>query len=133
MVAVEDSKQRGYVALMAVLVVATAALAISFTLLLNATDAQRTSLVQAQAVDARNLANYCAEEAMQQIHDNIAFSGNSTLSVGSDSCTYTVSVTTGTTRSISTSGTVGNIVKKLTISVTIGSSSISATSWQETP
>lgn len=124
-------EQRGYVALMAVLIIGAVALAISLVLLTTGADSQRTSLVAQQSKQARSLAVACAEEALQVVHDNIAYTGTSNLSLGQGSCTYTVTVTAATTRTIVVSGTVGNVVRKIQAYVTIGSSSISVTSWQE--
>ncbi len=129
---VKTKAQSGYIALMFVLIVGAAATAISLTLLMVGTDRQREAGLSAQSSQARGLANACADEAMQQIHDNIAFSTNSgALSLGAGNCTYTVTVVTGTTRTVTATGTVGNVVRNVQISVTIGTSSISVTSWQE--
>src|SRR5262245_10632692 len=105
--------QSGYIALLAVLVVGAAATAICLVLLTIGTDSQRSGLVELQSKQARGLATACAEEALQQIHNNIAFSGTNTLSIGQGSCTYTVTVTAGTTRTITTTGIVGSVVKKV--------------------
>ncbi len=121
----------GYVALLAVLIVGAAATAIALALLVKGADSQRSGLIEQQSKQARVLATACAEEALQQIHDNIAFAGTNTLSLGQGSCTYTVTVTAGTTRTVAASGTVGNVVRKAQAYVTIGTSSISITSWQE--
>lgn len=121
----------GYVVLIAVLVSGAAALAISLALLLAGADAQRSILIEQQSAQARSLAQACAEEALQQMHDNTAFTGTSSLSLGQGSCTYTVSVVSGSNRSIATSATVGNVVRKIQVYATIGASSISVTSWQE--
>jgi len=125
------ANQDGYVALITVLVVSAAAVAISLALLIIGTDSQRSIQSEQQSVQARAAANMCAEEALQQLHDNIAFSGTNTVTLGVGTCTYTVTVQTGTTRSISTTGTVGSVVRKIQTYATIGSSSISITSWQE--
>ncbi|MGF7228747.1 MAG: hypothetical protein ACQR33_02060 [Candidatus Saccharibacteria bacterium] len=118
-------------ALLAVLIVGAAAAAIGLVLLTTGIDSQRAALVEQQSKQARELAVACAQEALQIVHDNIAFSGTNALSLGQGSCTYTVTVTAGTTRTIVTSGTVGNVVKKVQAYVTIGSSTISISSWQE--
>ena len=123
--------ETGYVALITVLVVGAAATAIALALLLGGTDSQRSTLIEQQSAQARSLANACAEEAMQQIHDNIAYAGSNTLTLGQGGCTYSVTVQTGTTRSITVSGTIGNVVRKIQAYATIGSTSISITSWQE--
>lgn len=126
-----SNHQSGYVALMAVLIVGAAATAITLVLLVSGTDSQRATLLGQQSKQARALAVACAEEALQQIHDNIAYSGTNTLSIGAGSCTYVVTVTAPTTRSITASGTVGNVLRKLQTGGIINVSSISISSWQE--
>lgn len=123
--------ESGYVALLAVLIVGAAAAAIALVLLTTGIDSQRAALIEQQSKQAHGLAVACTEEALQVIHDNIAFAGTNSLSLGQGSCSYTVAVTAGTTRTITVSGTVGNVVKKVQAYVTIGSSTISISSWQE--
>ena len=124
-------KPGGYIALLTVLIVGAAALSIGLLLLVVSADAQRATLVVQQSVQARNLASACAEEALQVIHDSTAYTGTSSLTLGAGSCTYTVTTTGTSTRTIDTAGTVGSVVRKTKVYVTIGSSSISISSWQE--
>jgi hypothetical protein len=128
MVKTNDS---GYIALLAVLIVGAAATAIALVLLASGADSQRSMLVEQRSKQARALAVACSQEALQQIHDNIAFSGVNTLTQGQGTCTYTVAIPTPTTRTATVSGTVGNVVKKIQVYATIGTSNISITSWQE--
>jgi hypothetical protein len=127
----QQSRQAGYVALITVLIVGAVALAIGISMLGIGSDLQRTELLEQESHEARNLAGACAQEAVQTIHDNIAYAGTTNLSLGQGNCSYTVTVVTGTTRTVTVTGTVGNVVRKVQGSVTIGSSSISVTSWQE--
>jgi len=53
--------ERGYVALMAVLIVGAAATAIGLTLLTTAMDQGRAALVTQQSAQARDLADACGE------------------------------------------------------------------------
>jgi hypothetical protein len=126
-----DASQRGYIALLAVLIVGAAATAIALALLTVGTDSQRVTLVEQQSIQARQLASGCAEEALQRMHDNTAYASTGSLTLGAGSCTYTVTNTGGTTRTISATGTVNSVIRKVTVYATIGSSSISITSWQE--
>lgn len=126
-----DTKQHGYIALMAVLIVGAAATAIAVGLLVAGTDSQRTSLVIQQSAQARGLAAACGEEALQQIHDNTAFTGTGNLTQGQGTCTYTVTNAGGNNRTIDASGTVGGAIRKLQISATVGATAITITSWQE--
>ncbi len=123
--------EQGYVALLSVLVVGSVATAIATTLLLLGADSQRETLVTQQSVQARGLADACAEEALQQLHDTTSFTGSNNLTLGTGTCTYTVTSTGSTTRTITSTATVGNVVRKVAVYVTMSSSSISITSWQE--
>lgn len=123
--------ESGYVALMAVLIVGAAATAIGLTLLTTAMDQGRAALVTQQSVQARDLADACGEEALQQLYVNGSFTGTNSFSQGQGSCNYTVINTGGNNRVIDTIGTVGVVVRKIKIYVTITSTSISITSWQE--
>lgn len=121
----------GYIALLAVLIVGSAATAIGVTLLVTGTDAQRSNLVLMQSAQARQLAHGCVDEALQKIHDSTTYTGTDSVTMGTGSCSYTVTNTGGSNRTITTTSTIGNVVRKVTTYVTIGTSSISITSWQE--
>jgi len=123
--------EAGYVALIAVLVIGAAAVAISLALLTTGIDSQRSALVSQQSKQAHGLAVACANEALQQVHDASSFTGSNNLSLGQGSCTYTVTNTGASTRTIIASGTVGDVVRKVQAYVTINASSISVTLWQE--
>lgn len=124
-------QQGGYVALLVVLIVGTASLAIATALLIGGTDTQRMVLAEQRLSQARNLAAACSEEGLQVIRDNNAYTGSGSLTLGQGSCTYTVTNTGTSTRTIDTTGTVSGVVRKVKVYVTIGTSSISVTSWQE--
>lgn len=121
----------GYIALLAVLIVGAASLAIGLALLTAGVDSQRSTLVAQQSTQARNLATACAEDALQTMHDNTAYTGTTNLTLGLSGCSYTVTNTGGNARTIDTSANVNGIVRKVKIYATIGSSNISITSWQE--
>lgn len=124
-------QQAGYTAFISVLIIGSAAMAIALMLLMSGVNSQRSTLVEQQSKQAQALAIACGQEALQVIHDNIAYAGTGNLSLGQGSCTYTVAVATPTTRTITTDATVGPVVRSLTASVTIGATTISVTSWQE--
>ena len=123
--------QSGYVALLSVLVVGAVATAIGISLLVLGADSQRETLISQQSIQARGLADACVEEALQQLHDTTSFTGPGNLTLGTGSCTYTVTSTGSSTRTITATATVGNVVRKVAAYVTMSSSSISITSWQE--
>lgn len=124
-------QQSGYIALITVLIVGAISTTIAATLLVTGTDAQRGSLVLQRSVQARALVGACVEEALQLIHDNTAYTGTGNLNLGQGSCTYTVTNTGGVNRSVAVSATVNSVVRRAQVYVTIGTTSISITSWQE--
>ena len=124
-------RQEGYVALLAVLIVGAVALTISLSLLTSGTDSQRTALALQRSVQARGLADACAEEALQQIYNSASFTGTNPLTMGQGSCSYTVTNSGGSNRVIDSAGTVSGVVRKVKVYVTITASSLSVTSWQE--
>jgi hypothetical protein len=125
------NNESGYIALLAVLIVGAAALAIGVVLLTTSIDSQRSALVTQQSKQARSLAVACGQEALLAIHDNTAYTGTNNVSLGQGSCSYTVTNTGASTRTIMISASVTAITRKLQIYVTIGASNISVTSWQE--
>ena len=125
-------KEGGYIALLAVLIIGAGAVAISLALVMAGADSQRSSLTELRSKQARALAAACAQEALQVVHDNIAYTGTNSITQGAGSCTYTVTSTSTQLRTIVATGTVGTVVRKIQAYATIGSSSISVSLWQET-
>lgn len=130
----DKRQENGYIAVMTVLILGAVATAIGITLLLTGTDAQRITLGEQQSRQARSLAIACGQEALQQVHDNIAFTANNTsMSLGQGSCRYSVGVSGGSARLISASGTVGGVTRKIQANVTINASTITVGNWQDMP
>lgn len=129
-----QERQSGYIALMAVLVLGAAALAISLSLLMIGADGQRSALISQQGIQAQSLARYCGEEALLQIHDNIAFTATGsgiTINDGAGSCVYKVFVQTPTTRIVQVTATVGPVIRKIQSLATIGSTTITTSAWTD--
>lgn len=127
-----SGNNNGFVALIAVLVLGAVGTAVGISLILLGLGSSRTSFSLEQSNQAKALANACSEEALQKIRESTSFSGASTIFLGSGSCTYQVAVT-GQTRSITTSGTAGTIIRKVKIRLTINPQNLKFTiaSWQE--
>lgn len=123
--------QAGYVALITVLVTGAVGVAIAVSLLLLGLGSSRTSFALEQSNQAKALANACAEEALQQIHDSTPFEGSANITLGQGNCSYTVTKQTGQNRTITASGTVGSIVRKVKIIIDKITPNINIVSWQE--
>ena len=121
----------GFVTLISVLVVGAVGVAITLSIILLGLGSSRTSFAVEQSNQARALANACAEEALQQIRDSTPFTGTGNLSLGQGTCTYTVTSQGGQNRTITSSGTVGTILRKVKIIIDKITPNINVTSWQE--
>jgi hypothetical protein len=124
-------KETGYVALITVLIVGAVATAVAVALLNLGTDSQRNANIVQQAKEARSLAIACGEEASQVVHDNTSFNGTNNLALGQGTCSYNVYNSTNTGRVITATGTVGNVVRKVQATATIGASNITMGSWYD--
>jgi Tfp pilus assembly protein PilX len=127
------NNQQGFAILFSVLIVGAVGLFIASSLLLLGIDTQRTSFAVVQSSQALGLADACAEEALEQIFDNNNYTGSSGLTLATGTCTYTVNNTGGSTRSITTTGTVGTIIRKNTLTIASLLPTIVVSAWQETP
>ena len=117
--------KKGYVTLISTLIVGTVGLAIAISLLLLGLSSSRTSLVLQQADQAKALVNACAEDALELVSQSTSYSGSGSQTISGNTCTYTVTKS-GNNTSVSASGTVGTIVRKVSFT-----SDASGTSWQE--
>ncbi len=123
--------KKGYVALITVLITGAIGVAIATSLLLLGLGSSRTSFALEQSNQAKALANACSEEALQQIRDSTPFTGTGSLTLGQGTCGYTVVNDGGENRTVTASGTVGTVVRKIKIIVNTINPAINLTSWQE--
>jgi hypothetical protein len=121
----------GYVTLISLLVVGAVGVAIALSVILLGIGSSRTAFAIEQSDTAQGFANACAEEGLQQIRDAIAFTGSGNLTFSRGTCTYTVASQGGQNRTVITSGTVGTVVRRVSISITHITPVITISSWQE--
>jgi len=73
---------KGYITLLSVLVVGAVGIAITTSLILLGLSSSNTSFTYQQMHQAKNIANACAEEALEKIRESTAFVGSGNLSIG---------------------------------------------------
>lgn len=122
---------RGYITLISVLVVGAVGVTITISLILLGLSSSRTSFAVEQSNQAKALANACAEEALQEIRDSTPYTGSDNLTLGQGNCTYTVTSQGGQDRTITATGTVDTIVRKVEIVIDKINPTIEVVSWQE--
>ena len=125
------SNRQGFIALMSVLILGAVGTAVAVSVLLLGLGASRTSLAVDQSNQAKAAANACAEQALEKLRESNSFTGTS-LTLGQGTCTSSVTGS-GSTRTITTSGTVAAVVRKVSISVSAFKPTLTVSSWQEVP
>ncbi len=125
-------KRRGYVLLLSVMILAAVGAAITASLLTLGLSSSRTAFASTQSSQARTLAEACAEEALEQLRLSSAYLGSGNLTLGTGTCSYSVTDAGSGTRAIAAAGTAGDAVRHLATTVTAFNPYLTLTSWQET-
>ncbi len=109
-----QSRQRGYVVLISVLVISVVGLAVASTLMTLGISSAQTSLSGQQSAEARGLADACAEYALNQLRMDSGYAGGETLQLGQGTCDILPIQGSGNEdRVIQTTGTVDRTVRKV--------------------
>ncbi len=93
----------------------------------------RDSFALEQAGKAKELAIACVENSLESIRASTAYLGSANLTLSSGTCTATVSDLGGESRQIVSTGTVGTVVRRLTVVIAAINPQVIISSWQETP
>jgi len=121
----------GYITLVSVLVMGAIGVAITVSIILLGVGSSQTSFVDERSNQAKGLVNACVEEALQQIHDSISFTGSGTFMFGQGTCGYMVTNGGGSNRTIVSSSTIGVMIRKVTVQINQLNPTIHISSWQE--
>lgn len=121
----------GFATLTSVLLAGSVGSAIAVTLLLSGVNSTRNSMTITQSTQARALRHACAQQALGVIHDSLGWTGQGSLTFNDGSCTYAVTAGTGERRTVFATGTVGNVMHKLTLEISNLTPKIITSSWKE--
>ena len=124
--------RNGYITLLGLIVIGSAALGIVTSLLGFGLAATRTAVNAQESAQARFLADACIEEALEQVRTDTSFLGSGTLSAGGGTCTYTIAASGGREgRTITATGTRGTMVRRTRVIVTGINPRLVIGSWAE--
>lgn len=124
--------QKGFSTLLIVIILGGVALALTLTLSTSNLWSIQGSIYSKSSNTTKSLVNACAEIALEAMRENNSYTGTSNVVLNSNTCSYTVTNTGGTTRSVTASGTVRGITRKLSIT-TSSFNPLVVASWQELP
>lgn len=125
-------QSRGFGTLLIVILLGGVALALTLTLSTSSLWSIRGSIDSKSSNITKSLVNACAEIALETMRENNSYTGTSNVALSGSSCLYTVTNTGGTTRSVTVSGTVNGVTRKLSIT-TSSFNPLTIASWQELP
>jgi len=121
---------RGFSTLLIVILLGGVALALTLTLTTSSLWSIRGSIDSKVSNTAKSLVNACAEVALEAMRENNSYTGTSNVLLNNNTCSYTVSNTGGSTRSVSVSGTINDVTRNLSITTSSFNPLVIA-SWQE--
>ena len=118
--------QQGYIALIALLIIAAAGLTIGITVSLVGLDEVQIGYASTQAAKAKSVTNACIEDGLGRLRNNWAnYSG--TLSIDSNYCIIKT-VVNGSLATVTATGTVDIYNQKIQIQV---DNNLDVINWQE--
>ncbi len=128
---IKIEREKGFVALISVLIVGVIGLTITFSLLLLGIGASYTIFFSQQANSAMSLADSCIEEALLEIRESEAVSSSGSISFSSGSCFYNIESTGGEGRIITAEGETEFAKRKVKVIISDINPKILVWSWQE--
>lgn len=127
----QHSDNRGVAALVSVLVFGGFAIAVTVGLVVATTRALHGAMVREQGYVARAAAIGCAEIALAQIQADTAYTGSGSATIGSATCTYSVTNGGGDVRTIDATGTFGRATAHVAGATDALSPQVTLGSWEE--
>lgn len=121
----------GYVLLTSVLILGAIGAAIGVAVAMLGTDNTRAARFAAESDGALYAAESCVDRALQSIRDDSAHTGTDNYTVGSGSCSVVITDTGGDTRSIQATGTRGDSVRRVNVSISAISPAITVDNWED--
>lgn len=122
----KNNKPNGYIALIALLIMASVGLAIGITVSLTSMNEIQNSFSQTQALSAKMAANACVEEGLEKLRRSWG-SSSFTLLLDQDSCIINV-VTSGSNAFLNATGTAGAFNQKIQVQA---DNNLEIIAWQE--
>ncbi|MEN9582734.1 MAG: hypothetical protein RL641_688 [Candidatus Parcubacteria bacterium] len=127
----KTTDSNGFATLMAVLIVGVFGVAVVIGFLNRGIDANKNALSITAAYQARQLADDCAEIALQGIRNTTDYEGKGSSTSDKGGCTYEVTSMGGTRKDIVSIGTSNGAIKKILVEIQGVNPKIIIISWRE--
>jgi hypothetical protein len=123
------NKQKGFSTLLIVIIIGSIVTGLILYIGTAGLWSVRGSIGDKNSMQADQIANACAELALESMRENNLFTGSSNSSIGASACNYDIINNGGDNRIIQVTGTVGNITRKIKIT-TDSFNAINIVSWE---
>lgn len=122
----------GIIALMTVLIIGAILLVITSGIALRSRISGNMTLDQQLSTTALSLATSCVEYALIKLSDNENYTGNESVTIGSQPCIIQpIETPEGAARTLKTSGAVNGFTRRLQVEIGNVNPPITITSWSE--
>jgi len=129
---VNMENQKGFIALITVLIISAILLMISISSNLFGISESDMGLQKSQASQAFYLANLCSEDALMKLKNDINYLGNENLIFDNGSCSILpIESGSGESRTVKTIGSIQNQIRKIRIEMGRINPSLQISLWQE--
>ena len=123
--------EKGFATIMAVIIVGAIGAAIAIGFLNKGIDATKNAVSLQNSYQARQLADTCAEIALEYIRQSTTYVGSSSSSTDVGTCSYDVTNLGGNRRNITATGVSGDSSKKVLVEIDGINPKIIIISWRE--
>lgn len=122
--------QRGVAILISVLIIGAAASVSALMVLYHALSTNESARVGQYGVQSMSIADGCAERALLELQSNNAFTGGATETINGQTCSYTVTNLSGSSKQIDTSATVSSSTTRVRVIVNQLNPQLIVESWR---
>lgn len=127
-----DKISRAYITLLTVIILSSIAAVMITTVLIISTENFQANQRLRQTLEAKALAETCAEFAISKLKDNLAYAGSESLSLSYGTCNVQAITGSGNSnRTITTDSTVGSSIRREQVVITTVDPLTTISSWQE--
>lgn len=124
-------KKKAYVSLVAIIIITFSGIAIVGTLIWLSVSATKTNVSNRESLQARSLADLCAEKALNELKKDNNYAGSETDVYTYGECEILAVQASGLERTVQVEGRASTVVRRVEIEITSITPVITVGSWQE--
>jgi hypothetical protein len=129
----KSRKLRGFATLFSVVILMLLSTFVVTGILLSSNMSLQSNAVYRDAIVARDLADSCANVAVNKLKLDNTYTGNETITLGTKQCQILAITGSGNTnRVVRTSAVTGSVTRKIEVSIAVLTPNLTVNYWQDT-